>query len=168
MGEFRGKRQCDGRWFYGSLTRGPNGRRFILQDPNNFRLSPGIEVDPETVGEFTTRTSPSGKKFFEGDRCTSHNNSEAFAWTVIWDDEETRFAFSRIGMGVETRCKMNQDWIEEFKAEPVGTIHDHPHALAQCGAEWAMCNFCDLPAGTPIKLRPANPDERPCKYAPDK
>lgn len=60
--KFRGKGRITGNWFYGNLFMGMYGRTHI------FSLEVGaLEVDPETVGQFSGLYDCDGKEIFEGD-----------------------------------------------------------------------------------------------------
>lgn len=70
---FRGKRVDNDEWVYGYLAEAVNcmtdkKATFIIeQDATYFGYTCAVEVQPETVGEFTGLTDKNGNKIFEGD-----------------------------------------------------------------------------------------------------
>lgn len=95
-----------------------------------------VEVDPETVGQYTGKKEEDGSKIFEGD-CLgtwgeNDRGEEAFAvmGVVTWVDDMGRFLL------MDGRGYAN-DWTYEEDAQPEnwgllmieGNIHDNPELL---------------------------------------
>ena len=59
---FRGKTKSEGKWIYGMPTY---DFEYIFNDDN--LDSPGYEVEPETIGLFSTIYDKNKKRIFEGD-----------------------------------------------------------------------------------------------------
>lgn len=59
---FRGWSPIQGKWIYGSGVHSTPFRTYLLTDAGRL-----LEVEPETVGEWTGLHSNTGRKIFEGD-----------------------------------------------------------------------------------------------------
>lgn len=70
--KFRGKRTENGQWIYGSLIQ-KEGYAAIVQfhEPSLYNEYLELEVDPETVGQYTGRNDKSGIEIYEGDKYKS-------------------------------------------------------------------------------------------------
>jgi len=75
---------------------------------------PGIEVIPETVGQFTGLTDKFGKEAYDGDKCTSLSRVDTFI--ITWDNGAF---FGRRSGGSMFRL----DAFEMRDAEITGNIH---------------------------------------------
>lgn len=69
---FRGKEKESGKWIYGDLRHisdGYGGYILCIVDNTNGRNNDvtGVEVSPNTVGQYTGVTDKNGTKIFEGD-----------------------------------------------------------------------------------------------------
>ena len=62
---FRGKLPYSGNWTHGGLVE-RDGRAYIVGVSKSLRID-GVEVVPETMGQFTGVTDENGVKIFEGD-----------------------------------------------------------------------------------------------------
>lgn len=123
---FRGKRVDNDEWVYGYLAEAVNcmtdkKATFIIeQDATYFGYICAVEVQPETVGQFTGMTDKNGNKIFEGDIVKfSHPAFDKSRIGVIsYEMNETGFVL---------RHKRDYSWIayaNEFY-EVIGNIHDN-------------------------------------------
>lgn len=120
----------NGDWVYGLLTNQKNYNGFAQMTNTDGVV--GIDVDPETVGQYTGLTDTDGKKIFEGDiveggftrmHClvcfgeyTYINEYEQEESACGWYDEEENGYISAFG------CP--GDW-----ATVIGNIHDNPELM---------------------------------------
>jgi hypothetical protein len=119
--EFRGK-EGDGVWVYGDLATAFTVGRAAIQE---------IEVDPETVGQYTGHKDKNGVKIFEGDIVKAKIEGAVFCAEVRWGKQ---------GRGWRLKCDRKK--IERFgtikyyalpdseKIEVIGNIHDNPKLAA--------------------------------------
>lgn len=120
---FRGKilYSASGLWIIGDLRQCPSGARSIKA--NN--MFPFVEVDPNTVGQFTGLTDKNGRKIFEGDIvrldiagiifnavCKFHSGSFGLVWHYM--GAERWQAFTSI-------CHVEY--------EVIGNVYDNPELM---------------------------------------
>ena len=142
---FRGKRVCNGEWLFGGF-HSRFGRAFIIGCSKSFRID-GMDVIPETVGQFTGLTDKNGTKIFEGDLLNgfqypfyrSESDEHNYFAEVIWFPGNCAFGLythKHTTAKVRGISAGNADFIEDFDSddwEVIGNIHDNPELLG--GAE---------------------------------
>ena len=136
---FRGKRTDNGEWVYGNLVRGCDKKySYIVEFGNEELCRNYVDVNPETIGQYTGLTDKNGKRIFEGDMINP------------FDDEIDKMVVEfRLGQFLlclygERGYMAEYGWEEEgnyvcFEADPlsiygddievVGNIHDSPELL---------------------------------------
>ena len=118
--KFRGKGKTDGKWYFGNLYDIDTYRRTHICTINGGCL----DIDHETVGQFTGLYDCDGKEIYEGD-ILRFGNSKCGVCEVKWDESIAAFCIcfyfkdeigSRpLGGGVEFAI--------------IGNIHDNPELL---------------------------------------
>ena len=80
---------CKGKWVEGGITFFKGGIPYIC--PERFSdYDEEIEVDPDTVSEFTGLTDKNGKRIFEGDIVEYENPAGIQRDIVVWSLGEQR------------------------------------------------------------------------------
>lgn len=94
----------------------------------------GIEIDYETIGQFTGLIDKNGVKIFEGDIVKGIAYSITKIGVIVWIDEISSFGV-RYAQNLTAwenssilRC-VSMGKTDEFAAEIIGNIHDKPELL---------------------------------------
>ena len=113
----------DGDWVFGLLTRNEDKTYNLCAQMTDMNGVSGIDIDINTLGQYTGRTDKNGKKVFKGDVLM---DIEGGIYTVVYDNQYIRFAFEQdnIKWGLE-----NFDSINYFKV--IGNIFDNPELLEE-------------------------------------
>ena len=84
--KFKAKRSDNGEWVKGSLMNTPFGTFIEWYDDS---ICNKIEVDPNTVCQFTGRYDYYGKELWENDIVT--HECKFYEGTIVWSDIENSF-----------------------------------------------------------------------------
>lgn len=117
---FRGKRTDNGEWVYGYVCRyGWTGKENTYILPNYASALYSIEVDPETIGQYTGLADKNGTKIFEGDIVLLKGDEEPYQ--VAFDES----CFQVYGNSI---CYV-MDSFYDHDIEVIGNIYDKPELL---------------------------------------
>ena len=141
---FRGKREYNGEWVYGSLLLWNDGDAEIcFSRSEEHEEQSKVLVYPETVGQFTGLTDKNGKKIFEGDVIKFHKYRGEPDWVgTIRYEHCCYIATGRMPVAYEKRKNEKPFYhpfevvlsgIDKTTIEVIGNIHDNPELLG--GAE---------------------------------
>lgn len=145
---FRGKRIDNGEWEYGDLFHNHDKRIFIgelvVTDKTDaltcdkYELGINfVEVDPDTVGQFTGMTDKNGKKIFEGDivkvyedidyrigRHKSNRKTRTIIGVVVFDKKRFEYQIKNKEYNL-TLFRLSKKDTNEI----IGNIHDNPELV---------------------------------------
>ncbi len=116
---FRAKSKVRGDWVEGCLVRRYNGYVGIDR-PHPDLCFELIEVEPETVGQYTGLTDKNGKKIFEGDICWFYGGDY---YSGLWE-QNAIVAITDMTDDEQTHYLNNAEY-----CEVIGNIHDNPELL---------------------------------------
>ena len=121
--EFRGKRTDNGEWVYGNFVRGCDKKyAYIVEFGNEELCRNYVDVNPDTVGQYTGLKDKNGTKIFEGDIVKRFLFGKMCIYQIDYDNGLASF-IGRAGMKFTT---FDYD-SEEF--EVIGNIYDNPELL---------------------------------------
>ncbi|WP_054954978.1 YopX family protein [Paenibacillus dakarensis] len=100
--KFRGKRIDNGEWIYGNFVymHGSTGgwtTGIQMRSGDGYRAWASINVDPETVGQYTGKKDEEKNEIFDGDHLYAPGNLDPdlqYVGTVEWDDNDHRWEVS--------------------------------------------------------------------------
>ncbi len=120
---FRGKEKDSGKWIYGDLRHisdGLGGYTLNIVDNTSGRNNDvtGVEVIPETVGQYTGLTDKNARRIFDGD--IVKNNHFDKVEEVRYVDNRKRIMFCGINYVTDL------EYINENDYEVIGNIYDTP------------------------------------------
>lgn len=121
--KFRGKRIDNGEWVYGYLAD-----EDYINDINSIDLS-SIEVDRDTIGQFTGLFDKNGKEIYEGDILGANGKIigwvkggvRGYCYDVVYINHPTG----------EKKWSLYGTVVEDFnnKIEVVSNMHDNPELI---------------------------------------
>lgn len=130
---FRGKRIGNGEWFYGVAFPLDNcGKVTLFRQNQGDGALEGVEVLPETVGQYTGLTDKNGKKIFEGDiikivpdydYSDDYSISKVYSYNGVFCVDYHGDDFDSTALG------FLDDYLPDGDFEVIGNIHDNPELL---------------------------------------
>ena len=130
---FRGKRTDNGEWVYGNFVRGCDEKyAYIVEFGNKEMCRNYVNVNPDTVGQYTSLTNKNGTKIFEGDVVTAPYIDPIFhsVWNEgnLTENAVVKYADSMFYIEyVESKQKITLFGLLSGakEAEVIGNIHDN-------------------------------------------
>jgi uncharacterized phage protein (TIGR01671 family) len=127
--KFRGKRVDNGEWAFGYYWSNECGNHFIRvtkeQDGETIVLY-DVEVDPETIGQYTGLKDKNGKEIYKGDLLFAVDIYEKLKGFVSWWLDRWVLTYKV----EQTEQLQNQSlMIIADHTEIIGNIHDNPELL---------------------------------------
>lgn len=116
----------NGEWVYGLVTK-LYDKRFesLPAEMTNTNGISGIEIDYETVGQYTGLTDKNGNKIFEGDIFKFINSdNEISYYEVVYSESDCRWIIRQNGIYPDDL----DDFVGKYMTV-AGNIHDNPELL---------------------------------------
>lgn len=141
---FRGKREDNGDWVYGSFI--PDLCEVYYGDKLNGFIKPFgktkeerlmVEVDRKTVGQYTGLKDRNGTRIFEGDilQVEQYGNPGSRSLSINvgeYIDADSDFDYPCIGFYIKIPdgcCNIGALLTDGFEYEVIGNIHDNPELM---------------------------------------
>lgn len=134
--KFRGKRLDNGEWVYGDYHKRVGGVHCIIDIQPDFQGKVEyviIQVDAETVGQFTGLHDKNGKEIYEGDIVKWILTMPEFGVNGGYEEYHTeeigKIQWDAGALHLGEYCAAGFAYESEDYAEIIGNIHDNPELL---------------------------------------
>jgi uncharacterized phage protein (TIGR01671 family) len=118
--KFRGKALLNNEWFFGCSLE-------ITFDGMRIGRGLWLDVDANTVGQFTGLYDVDGKEIYEGDIIKGINN---FRRVVVYGKRCASFVL-RWGNEENSEFTIYDSFIHKYEYRVIGNIHDNPELLSE-------------------------------------
>ena len=122
---FRGKYAPSGMWIIGDLRQYPSGAKAIKAND----MMHIMEVDPDTIGQYTGLTDKHGKKIFEGDIVLAVLPATRVLSEYVWPLHVVTFVDGAFGLEHNKNFVPLKSFAPSVTFEVIGNIHDNPELM---------------------------------------
>lgn len=122
--KFRGKAKATGEWVYGDLIHRYDNWTYIAPIPSVTNIKP-IEVDPETVGQYTGLFDKNGNELWESDIIENEHKER---YLIVWGSTGFNAALDGSKKAIYSA---NECWFKSCKK--IGNKWDNPELLKEGG-----------------------------------
>lgn len=122
---FRGKFTASGMWIIGDLRQHPSGAKAIKGND----MPHIMEVDPDTIGEYTGLTDKNGKKIFEGDIVRAVLPKSNAIPEFVWPNMVVGFSEGAFSAMRGRYCTPLYSFTPAVELEVIGNICDNPELM---------------------------------------
>ena len=142
--KFRGK-TLDGRWIYGDLWHRPYAKDCvtIVSFMEDTGTTGGLEVIPETVGQYTGLKDKNGKEIYEGDIVLCKIHDKEYMGLVEYTNTYGFYYLSGMGRSDTELWGCNEKKV-------LGNVHENPELMVQTNKEKEIKNAQEVLDAPPV------------------
>lgn len=127
---FKGKRIDNGEWIEGYYQKKYDflGKSHLILYVDNHARWECVEIDPETLCQFTGETDKNGKRIWESDVVWLVYDGKEHIYQIVWDNSELDFKATN---GEENYGSNFEYLLCCDEIEVIGNIFDNPELLQE-------------------------------------